>query len=88
MALIKCKECGHEVSDRASACPNCGCPASECEPLNNKSSGTNETTNNATPRQEASKETGNDQGEKTYEQPSRGIPLNSTDVRDCYSTAG
>lgn len=29
MALIKCNECGHEVSDRASACPNCGCPASE-----------------------------------------------------------
>ena len=26
MALIKCKECGHEVSDKASACPNCGCP--------------------------------------------------------------
>ena len=26
MALIKCTECGHEVSDRASACPNCGCP--------------------------------------------------------------
>ena len=26
MALIKCSECGHEVSDRASACPNCGCP--------------------------------------------------------------
>ena len=26
MSLIKCKECGHEVSDRASACPNCGCP--------------------------------------------------------------
>ena len=45
-------------------------------------------TNNATPRQEASKETGYYQGKKTYEQPSRGIPLNSTDVRDCYSTAG
>ena len=29
MALIKCSECGHEVSDKASACPNCGCPASE-----------------------------------------------------------
>ena len=29
MALIKCSECGHEVSDRASACPNCRCPASE-----------------------------------------------------------
>lgn len=26
MALIKCKECGHEVSDKASTCPNCGCP--------------------------------------------------------------
>lgn len=26
MALIKCKECGHEVSDKASMCPNCGCP--------------------------------------------------------------
>lgn len=26
MALIKCLECGHEVSDKASACPNCGCP--------------------------------------------------------------
>lgn len=26
MALIKCSECGHEVSDRAKACPNCGCP--------------------------------------------------------------
>lgn len=25
MALIKCKECGHEVSDKASMCPNCGC---------------------------------------------------------------
>ena len=26
MALIRCNECGHEVSDRASECPNCGCP--------------------------------------------------------------
>ena len=26
MALIKCTECGHEVSDKASTCPNCGCP--------------------------------------------------------------
>jgi len=24
MALIKCYECGHEISDKASACPNCG----------------------------------------------------------------
>ena len=26
MALIKCEECGKQVSDKASACPNCGCP--------------------------------------------------------------
>ena len=26
MALINCPECGHEVSDKASACPNCGRP--------------------------------------------------------------
>lgn len=24
MALVKCPECGHEVSDKAAACPNCG----------------------------------------------------------------
>lgn len=24
MALIKCKECGQEVSDHAKACPHCG----------------------------------------------------------------
>lgn len=29
MALITCIECGKEFSDRASACPNCGCPTSE-----------------------------------------------------------
>lgn len=26
MALIKCKDCGHDMSDRAVACPYCGCP--------------------------------------------------------------
>lgn len=26
MALIKCSECGKEISDRASSCMNCGCP--------------------------------------------------------------
>lgn len=26
MALIKCSECGKDVSDRAKICPNCGCP--------------------------------------------------------------
>ena len=26
MALIKCEECGHNISDKAIFCPNCGCP--------------------------------------------------------------
>lgn len=26
MALIKCSECGKEISDKATACPNCGMP--------------------------------------------------------------
>lgn len=26
MALIKCPECGKEISDKAGKCPNCGCP--------------------------------------------------------------
>ena len=26
MALITCSECGKEYSDKAPACPNCGCP--------------------------------------------------------------
>jgi hypothetical protein len=28
MALIKCKECGQQVSSRALKCPHCGAPAS------------------------------------------------------------
>ena len=26
MALIKCTECGHMISDKATKCPKCGCP--------------------------------------------------------------
>lgn len=26
MALIKCTDCGKEISDKAKSCPNCGCP--------------------------------------------------------------
>lgn len=29
MALIKCPECGKEISDKANSCPNCGCPIVE-----------------------------------------------------------
>ena len=27
MALTKCKECGHDVSNKAKSCPKCGAPA-------------------------------------------------------------
>lgn len=26
MALVKCKKCGHMISDRTKFCPHCGCP--------------------------------------------------------------
>lgn len=29
MALIKCIECGNEISNKAEVCPNCGCPVSD-----------------------------------------------------------
>lgn len=29
MALIKCQECGKEISDKATSCPHCGCPLIE-----------------------------------------------------------
>ncbi len=29
MAMIKCTECGREMSDKAASCPNCGCPIEE-----------------------------------------------------------
>lgn len=31
MALIKCPECGKEISDKAVSCPNCGCPTIDVE---------------------------------------------------------
>ena len=29
MALIKCPECGKDISDKANACIHCGCPLNE-----------------------------------------------------------
>lgn len=29
MALLPCPECGHQISDRAIACPQCGCPRTD-----------------------------------------------------------
>ena len=42
MALIKCTECGKEISDKAEACPHCGCPISAMiKPENLKAESTN-----------------------------------------------
>lgn len=30
MALIKCPECNHDVSDTAALCPNCGFDIAKC----------------------------------------------------------
>lgn len=35
MALITCTECGKQFSDKAPACPECGCPISEMEFVEN-----------------------------------------------------
>jgi hypothetical protein len=37
LALIKCSECGREISDKASSCPHCGCPVAGIEELVDKS---------------------------------------------------
>ena len=34
MALIKCPECGGEISDKAMNCPKCGCPISTTNNVN------------------------------------------------------
>lgn len=32
MALIRCPECGREISDKAAACPGCGYPMTPVNP--------------------------------------------------------
>lgn len=36
MAIIKCPECGKEISDKALSCPNCGCPISSTSSQSSK----------------------------------------------------
>ena len=36
MALIKCSECGNNISSKAAACPHCGCPISGQESAEEK----------------------------------------------------
>lgn len=54
MALLKCPECKHDVSDKATACPHCGYPmnsptstnhVSEMANLQNYLTGTEQSTN-------------------------------------------
>lgn len=35
MSLVICSECGKEFSDKAAACPNCGCPTQEISIMSN-----------------------------------------------------
>ncbi len=37
MALIKCNECGHEMSSSATTCPHCGAPQQSNKPNNSNS---------------------------------------------------
>lgn len=41
MALIKCPECGNEISDKATACPHCGAPLSRTNSPNVTSQSSN-----------------------------------------------
>ena len=36
MSKLKCNECGQIFDSNQSTCPNCGCPASECETVSDK----------------------------------------------------
>ena len=53
MALITCTECGKEFSEKASACPNCGCPTEEIL----KELATVSTADNEVPRYEIDEKT-------------------------------
>lgn len=35
MSLIKCNECGKEISDKTQSCPNCGCPIEKLDNVEN-----------------------------------------------------
>lgn len=42
MALIHCKECGAQISDKAQACPQCGAPVGKKAQATTRSGGTYE----------------------------------------------
>lgn len=52
MALLKCPECGHMVSDKAAACPTCGCPIEDIRAAQSE----NKTEKNTTEKNTTEKE--------------------------------
>lgn len=38
MSLVKCPECGREISDKATACPHCGCPLNTSSDISHNAS--------------------------------------------------
>lgn len=56
MAQLKCTECGNVFNDTLDACPNCGCPASECSPIR-ENKPQSEAPTHQRPKQEANKAT-------------------------------
>lgn len=48
MALIKCNECGNEVSDKANACPKCGAPIEKTQEQINEEAEKKSTPQNTT----------------------------------------
>ena len=45
MSKLKCNECGQIFDSNQSICPNCGCPASECEKVEENTTSSNERNN-------------------------------------------
>lgn len=43
MALIRCDECGKEISDKAAACPGCGYPIIDLSSRSAKNAGVDTT---------------------------------------------
>lgn len=72
MALIECKECGQMISDKAVACPKCGCPVEhtevetneqpQSENLEKEATETHKTTDNTSNYQKDEKATGGTTG--------------------------
>lgn len=75
MALIECKECGQMISDKAVACPKCGCPVEHTEVETNEqlqvetpekeATETYKTTDNTSNYQKDEKATGGTTGSTT-----------------------